>query len=154
MCVYVYTQIHMAHSMHKWQMQVITSVQQWSGCFSSQILQGPQKSIKPKDTNNFAFMPYPGFISNQASSWLALGASGPNRTLPVSVWVTLTGRSLIWLLSSMGYTEDKTWHCLLLWYSPSSVLEFVAIQHVKPLPVTRNFFTWWVPGGMLEVTFH
>lgn len=45
---------------------------------------------------------YPGFISSQASSWLALGASGPRRTLPVSVWVTLTGRSLIWLLSSMG----------------------------------------------------
>lgn len=28
---------------------------------------------------------YPGFISSQASNLLALGASGPRRTLPVSV---------------------------------------------------------------------
>lgn len=45
---------------------------------------------------------HPGFISSQASSWLDFGASVPCKTFPVSVWITLTGSSLIWLLSSMS----------------------------------------------------
>lgn len=48
---------------------------------------------------------YPGFISSQASNWLDLGASVPCSTFPVSVWMTLTGSSLIWLFSSMGCTN-------------------------------------------------
>lgn len=67
---------------------------------------------------------HPGFISSQASSWLDLGASIPCKTFPVSVWITLTGRSLIWLLSSMGCKtswnvrfitcSSQTTHCHLL----------------------------------------
>ncbi len=48
---------------------------------------------------------YPGFISSQASIWLDLGAFVPCSTFPVSVWMTLTGSSLIWLLSSMSCTN-------------------------------------------------
>lgn len=48
---------------------------------------------------------YPGFISSQASNWLDLGASVPCSTFPVSVWMTLTGSSLIWLVSSMSCTN-------------------------------------------------
>lgn len=51
---------------------------------------------------------HPGFISSQASSWLDLGASVPCKTFPVSVWITLTGSSLIWLLSSMGCGTNTT----------------------------------------------
>lgn len=51
---------------------------------------------------------HPGFISSQASSWLDFGASVPCKTFPVSVWITLTGSSLIWLLSSMGYRTEET----------------------------------------------
>jgi len=51
--------------------------------------------------------PHPGFISSHASSWLDLGASVPSRTFPVSVWMTLTGSSLIWLLSSIGCTTKR-----------------------------------------------
>lgn len=50
---------------------------------------------------------YPGFISSQASNWLDLGASVPCSTFPVSVWMTLTGSSLIWLFSSMGCMKKK-----------------------------------------------
>lgn len=46
---------------------------------------------------------YPGFISSQASSCPALGASTPVRIFPLSTWMTLTGRSLIWLVSSKGW---------------------------------------------------
>lgn len=45
----------------------------------------------------------PGFISSQASSWPALGASTPVRIFPLSTWMTFTGRSLIWLVSSRGW---------------------------------------------------
>lgn len=45
---------------------------------------------------------YPGFISSQVSSCPALGASTPVRMLPLSTWMTFTGRSLIWLVSSRG----------------------------------------------------
>lgn len=45
---------------------------------------------------------HPGFISSQVSSCPALGASTPVRMLPLSTWMTLTGRSLIWLVSSRG----------------------------------------------------
>lgn len=45
---------------------------------------------------------HPGFISSQVSSCPALGASTPVRMLPLSTWMTLTGRSLIWLVSSKG----------------------------------------------------
>lgn len=45
---------------------------------------------------------YPGFISSQASSCPAFGASVPVRILPLSTWITFTGRSLIWLVSSRG----------------------------------------------------
>lgn len=38
---------------------------------------------------------YPGFISSQASSCPALGASTPVRIFPLSTWMTFTGRSLI-----------------------------------------------------------
>lgn len=54
----------------------------------------------------------PGFISSQASSWPALGASTPVRIFPLSTWMTFTGRSLIWLVSSKGWgrkTMMKTW---------------------------------------------
>lgn len=46
---------------------------------------------------------YPGFTSSQASSCPALGASTPVRIFPLSTWMTLTGRSLIWLVSSKGW---------------------------------------------------
>lgn len=45
----------------------------------------------------------PGFISSQASSWPAFGASTPVRIFPLSTWMTFTGRSLIWLVSSKGW---------------------------------------------------
>lgn len=50
---------------------------------------------------------YPGFISSQASIWLDLGAFVPCSTFPVSVWMTLTGSSLIWLFSSMSCRISK-----------------------------------------------
>ena len=46
---------------------------------------------------------HPGFISSQASSCPALGASVPVRIFPLSTWITFTGRSLIWLVSSRGW---------------------------------------------------
>ena len=48
-------------------------------------------------------IPHPGFISSQVSSCPALGASTPVRMLPLSTWITFTGRSLIWLVSSRGW---------------------------------------------------
>lgn len=46
---------------------------------------------------------YPGFISSHVSSCPALGASAPVRMLPLSTWITFTGRSLIWDVSSRGW---------------------------------------------------
>ena len=51
---------------------------------------------------------HPGFISSQASSCPALGASVPVRIFPLSTWITFTGRSLIWLVSSRGW-KKATW---------------------------------------------
>ena len=47
---------------------------------------------------------HPGFISSQVSRCPALGASKPVRMFPLSTWMTFTGRSLIWLVSSRGCT--------------------------------------------------
>lgn len=50
---------------------------------------------------------HPGFISSQVSSCPALGASTPVRMFPLSTWMTFTGRSLIWLVSSRGYRGGR-----------------------------------------------
>lgn len=83
-------------------------------------------SLNPLLNISVAFHPlgqsHPGFISNQVSSCPAFGASTPVRMFPLSTWITFTGRSLIWLVSSRGCGrggESRFYQTLNVYWSES-----------------------------------
>lgn len=92
------------------QNNIQTNLLHWSDKYKYNILgttllwcATPTLFIIPKNEMPKVCLTHPGFTSSQVSSCPALGASMPVRIFPLSTWITFTGKSLIWLVSSRGY---------------------------------------------------